>query len=42
MGILYRPWTPDEDGFVCEHAGAMSIKEIARILKRSHESVTAR
>src|ERR1022692_4427608 len=38
----YRPWTPNEDAFVREHAGAMSIKEIARILKRSHESVTAR
>jgi hypothetical protein len=38
----YRPWTPYEDACVREHAGAMSIKAIAHLLKRSHESVTAR
>lgn len=37
----YRPWTPDEQAFISEHAGALSIKEIARHLKRTHESVTA-
>jgi hypothetical protein len=38
----YRPWTPDEQTFAGEHAGAMPIKEMAQHLARTHESVTAR
>jgi len=38
----YRPWTPAEVAFIREQAGAMSIKEIARRLKRSHETTTAK
>jgi hypothetical protein len=37
-----RPWTIKEDSFVREHVGAMSIKAIARSLKRSHESIRSR
>jgi len=37
----YRPWTPADEAFVREHV-ALSIKEIARHLGRTHESVTAK